>query len=126
MAPEVINRNPEIGYGRAADIWSYGCVIIQMLTGKVYKLLIKTLIIHFMSHLQRPWPNLREKNQIIYKVGVGGVPEVPDTASKEAKEFVGHCLQSDPRKRWTAEQLLEHSFVKVIYTSQASYTVCLL
>ena len=35
MAPEVINSDPEVGYGRAADIWSFGCVIIQMFTGEV-------------------------------------------------------------------------------------------
>lgn len=33
MAPEIFRSNE--GHGRAADIWSVGCVVIEMVTGKV-------------------------------------------------------------------------------------------
>lgn len=35
MAPEVFTRNNTSGHGRAADIWSVGCVTIEMASGKV-------------------------------------------------------------------------------------------
>lgn len=35
MAPEVFTKNHTVGHGRAADIWSVGCVVIEMASGQV-------------------------------------------------------------------------------------------
>ncbi|XP_066472338.1 mitogen-activated protein kinase kinase kinase 4 isoform X4 [Tiliqua scincoides] len=95
MAPEVITRAKGEGHGRAADIWSLGCVVIEMVTGK------------------RPWHEYEHNFQIMYRVGMGHKPPIPDRISPEGKDFLSHCLESDPKMRWTASQLLDHSFVKV-------------
>ncbi|XP_036402784.1 mitogen-activated protein kinase kinase kinase 4 isoform X2 [Megalops cyprinoides] len=95
MAPEVITRAKGEGHGRAADIWSLGCVLIEMVTGK------------------RPWHEYEHNFQIMYKVGMGHKPPIPEKLSTEGKDFLGHCLESDPKQRWTASTLLDHPFVKV-------------
>ncbi|XP_028628582.1 mitogen-activated protein kinase kinase kinase 4 isoform X1 [Grammomys surdaster] len=95
MAPEVITRAKGEGHGRAADIWSLGCVVIEMVTGK------------------RPWHEYEHNFQIMYKVGMGHKPPIPERLSPEGKDFLSHCLESDPKIRWTASQLLDHAFVKV-------------
>ncbi|XP_061083846.1 mitogen-activated protein kinase kinase kinase 4 isoform X2 [Conger conger] len=95
MAPEVITRAKGEGHGRAADIWSLGCVLIEMVTGK------------------RPWHEYEHNFQIMYKVGMGHKPPIPEKLSTEGKDFLGHCLESEPKQRWTASTLLDHTFVKV-------------
>ncbi|XP_012672519.2 mitogen-activated protein kinase kinase kinase 4 isoform X2 [Clupea harengus] len=95
MAPEVITRAKGEGHGRAADIWSLGCVLIEMVTGK------------------RPWHEYEHNFQIMYKVGMGHKPPIPEKLSTEGKDFLAHCLESEPKRRWTASALLDHTFVKV-------------
>ncbi|KAI3448307.1 hypothetical protein Pfo_004972 [Paulownia fortunei] len=92
MAPEVVNLKDH-GYGTAADIWSLGCTVLEMLTR------------------QNPYPNL-EKMQALFKIGRGEGPPVPTHLSNDARDFIDKCLQVKPEDRPTAAQLLEHSFVK--------------
>lgn len=65
--------------------------------------------------VQRPWYDLENSAQIMFKVGMGGKPQIPDTLSAEGKDFLGHCFMSDPPDRYTAAELLDHPFVKVSY-----------
>ncbi|XP_070502905.1 mitogen-activated protein kinase kinase kinase 4 isoform X2 [Chironomus tepperi] len=96
MAPEVFTKNNTEGHGRAADIWSVGCCVIEMASGK------------------RPWSQFESNFQIMFKVGMGELPEIPSTLSEEGIDFVECCLIHDPKDRWTASELLQHSnFCKI-------------
>ncbi|KAK1556852.1 hypothetical protein Q3G72_013413 [Acer saccharum] len=92
MAPEVVN-NENKGYGIQVDIWSLGCTVLEMLTR------------------QFPYSPL-EWQQALFQIGRGVLPPIPDHLSKDAREFILKCLQTNPSDRPTAAQLLDHSFVK--------------
>ncbi|KAJ4815220.1 Mitogen-activated protein kinase kinase kinase 1 [Rhynchospora pubera] len=91
MAPEVVN--PKKAYGLAADIWSLGCTVLEMLTHQI------------------PYPNV-EWMQAFFKIGRGEAPPIPDNLSKEAQDFIMQCVRVNPDDRPSAVQLLEHPFVK--------------
>ncbi|XP_062510637.1 mitogen-activated protein kinase kinase kinase 4-like isoform X2 [Corticium candelabrum] len=95
MAPEVITNDPSVGSGRAADIWSLGCVVVEMATGK------------------RPWPEYDHEYCIIFQVGNGNCPKIPDNLGEEGKNFLRLCFKHDPNTRSTASALLDHPFVKI-------------
>ncbi|NXR49776.1 M3K19 kinase, partial [Hippolais icterina] len=92
MAPEVIN---ESGYGRKSDIWSVGCTVFEMATGK---------------------PPLASMDRVaaMFYIGAhrGLMPALPDRFSSAAVEFVLACLTRDQHERPSALQLLDHPFVK--------------
>ncbi|XP_005390813.1 PREDICTED: mitogen-activated protein kinase kinase kinase 19 isoform X2 [Chinchilla lanigera] len=92
MAPEVIN---ESGYGRKSDIWSIGCTVFEMATGK---------------------PPLASMDRMaaMFYIGAhrGLMPPLPDHFSENAADFVRMCLTRDQHERPSAFQLLKHSFLK--------------
>ncbi|KAG4948229.1 hypothetical protein JHK82_041411 [Glycine max] len=92
MAPEVVNLRNR-GYGLAADIWSLGCTVLEMLTR------------------QPPYSHL-EGMQALFRIGRGQPPPVPESLSTDARDFILKCLQVNPNKRPTAARLLDHPFVK--------------
>ncbi|KAH8676243.1 hypothetical protein BX600DRAFT_197525 [Xylariales sp. PMI_506] len=97
MSPEVIKGdNP--GKAGAADIWSLGCVILEMVTGR------------------RPWSNLDNEWAIMYNIAQGNPPQLPDTnqLSPQGIDFLKKCFVRDPKRRASAVELLQHEWIMCI------------
>ena len=98
MAPEVV-RSQGQGYSAKVDIWSLGCVVLEMFEGR------------------RPWSK-EEAIGAIYKLGsLNQAPPIPEAVSNaispEAYGFMLDCFTIDPTERPTAETLLKrHPFCK--------------
>ncbi|KAI9357266.1 kinase-like domain-containing protein, partial [Zopfochytrium polystomum] len=69
MAPEVIKGK---GYSAKVDIWSLGCVVLEMLTG------------------HHPWEQLNEM-QTMWRLGKENAPPLPSTLEESARQFLGKC-----------------------------------
>ncbi|KAL9026903.1 MAG: hypothetical protein Q9196_004505 [Gyalolechia fulgens] len=99
MAPEVVRSHGQ-GYSAKVDIWSLGCVVLEMFAGR------------------RPWAK-DEAVGAIYKLGeLNMAPPIPDDVaseiSAEAVAFMLDCFTVDPQERPTAGTLLaRHPFCRV-------------
>ncbi|KAA8548602.1 hypothetical protein F0562_000286 [Nyssa sinensis] len=91
MAPEVILQT---GHSFSADIWSVGCTVIEMATGKP------------------PWSQQYQEVAALFHIGTTkSHPPIPEHLSVEAKDFLLKCLQKEPNLRPAASDLLQHPFV---------------
>ncbi|KAJ7950823.1 Protein kinase-like protein [Quillaja saponaria] len=91
MSPE------SVSYGQIEapmDIWSLGCIVIEMITGKP------------------AWWGCESEEELMFKLVLQKkAPELPQGLSEICKNFLSKCFAIDPWKRWTAEMLLNHPFL---------------
>ncbi|KAK8581427.1 hypothetical protein V6N13_144453 [Hibiscus sabdariffa] len=89
MAPEVIRGEYQ---GPESDVWSLGCTVIEMVTGKP------------------AWED-QGFNSLNRIANSDELPELPTQLSELGKDFVDKCLRRDRKQRWSCDQLLHHPFV---------------
>ncbi|KAH7104288.1 Pkinase-domain-containing protein [Auriculariales sp. MPI-PUGE-AT-0066] len=91
MAPEVLSNGGQ-GYSAKIDIWSVGCIYVEMVTG------------------HRPWRD-EDFVSVMYKLGASKArPPIPEL-SPLASEFSGLCFEPDPNDRPTAALLRKHRYL---------------
>ncbi|KAJ0244879.1 Mitogen-activated protein kinase kinase kinase 13 [Hirschfeldia incana] len=96
MAPEVIRGEYQ---GPESDVWSLGCTVIEMLTGKP------------------AWEDLGVDS--LSRIGFSDeVPVVPVMKlSETGRDFLDKCLKRDVSQRWSCDQLLQHPFLSQSHDS---------
>ncbi|KAJ4294246.1 Protein kinase of the Mitotic Exit Network [Kalmusia sp. IMI 367209] len=89
MAPEVIELS---GATTAADIWSVGCTIIELIDGKP------------------PYHKLQPM-QALFRIVNDDHPPIPGSVSKLLRDFLMECFQKNPNLRIDARRLLKHPWI---------------
>ncbi|KAH9313040.1 hypothetical protein KI387_028075, partial [Taxus chinensis] len=59
-----------------------------------------------------PWSNVSNPMAAMFRIGcTDEQPDLPMRLSPQGRDFLEKCFCRDPKKRWTAAQLLDHSFL---------------
>ncbi len=91
VAPEVIMM--EAPNTPKCDVWSLGCTIIELVTG-------------FPPYFDSP------AMTAVYKMANEPHPPLPDDSTPELEDFLMACFRRDIAARPSAQQLMEHRWVK--------------
>ncbi|KAI8331532.1 kinase-like domain-containing protein [Chlamydoabsidia padenii] len=90
MAPEVIELK---GASTKSDIWSLGCTLIELVTGKP------------------PYADLISMSAM-FRIVEDDFPPLPDNISKDMRDFLLCCFQKNPDERPTAKTLKDHPWIQ--------------
>jgi len=91
MAPEILM---ERNYGKEVDVWSFGCVVMEMIDG----------VPPYFQHAPEKATKLIVEN---------GAPPLKflDRMSPELRDFLSRCAVFEPKNRATVEELIRHPFL---------------
>ncbi|TYJ57636.1 hypothetical protein B9479_001718 [Cryptococcus floricola] len=90
MAPEVISL---AGASFSSDIWSLGCTVIELLTGKP------------------PYSDVHNSMTVLFRIVEDEMPPLPSGISDDLADFLRLCFTKDPDTRPSAAVLFEHRWL---------------
>lgn len=90
MSPEIWRRRP---YNKKSDIWSLGCLLYELAT------------------LKHPF-EARDERSLAEKVMRGVYAPIPSSYSADLSTMVRILLNTDPARRPTVDEILQHSIVQ--------------
>lgn len=104
MAPEVIRQSivsrffnllrKNITFLSYSDIWSLGCTVIEMATGRP------------------PWSEYKNPVTIMFNIAKNNEPPpIPEDFSPDLRDFLHRCLKIIPSERANCHQLNNHTFI---------------
>ena len=109
VAPEVIELK---GASRASDIWSLGCTVIELMTGRPPYADIP----NGMSgeNNLRSVIKVRSNTRLVvmYRIVDDPMPPIPEDWSPFLQDFLRQCFRRDPADRPSAVELSEHEWLK--------------
>ncbi|EAY21309.1 CMGC family protein kinase [Trichomonas vaginalis G3] len=126
LSTEVITRwyrPPEIllgnqNYGFPVDVWSAGCVIVEMITGQPLfqcasneELMEKVTVLFGSEAVERAFPEIKKQSDVLQPVGLQNI--IPNT-NPELLQLVLALLEVDPSKRISAADSLKLPIFKNI------------
>ena len=110
MSPEMLkfgkDRRTLSSVGRATDIWSLGCVVLEMLGKGDFFVPDNGKSISVRNCTEHDFTSL---------IGNGHSPEIPITASPYLDSFLRQCFNRDPLQRKRANDLLGHLILRDKY-----------
>ncbi|CAG9336267.1 unnamed protein product [Blepharisma stoltei] len=103
MAPEIVMRE---GHSYSADIWSYGCLLIEIASGRP------------------PWSDFtRDAKEVLRLISLShSLPTIPKV-SQSLQDLILKCLNRDPQLRPSARELLRHDFFRAIEDETVTSTI---
>ncbi|KAG8363107.1 hypothetical protein BUALT_BualtUnG0003800 [Buddleja alternifolia] len=96
LSPEAFGSMQQ---GQASDIWAVGCIFYEMLTGKC-----------IWDNMDKGYSEIKD-DLCEMKNGSGIRMKLPNGMSKNAKKFLKACFQIKAENRWSADRLLNLSFL---------------
>ncbi|KAJ2992689.1 hypothetical protein NUW58_g2081 [Xylaria curta] len=92
MAPELFDQNAQ--YGTEVDIWAFGSMIYEIASGLPPNVRSNVRLPQFGEYLREHLPRL-----------------TGDQYSEDLKSLVAFCLEDDPTKRPSIEQIQQHPYI---------------